>query len=105
MVRIAELNSVSKFKVAVEKDGKDIGVGYLIVDFKRVGKPAGTIENVEVLETYRGHGYGREVVETLVQLARELGCYKVLLSCADHNIDFYKKLGFEIYQNNMRISL
>ena len=34
------------------------------------------------------------IIEDLLQQAAELGCYKVILDCAEHNVGFYAKSGF-----------
>ena len=38
---------------------------------------------------------GRKIVQHLTELARERGCYKVILDCAEGNTGFYAKCGFE----------
>lgn len=33
------------------------------------------------------------LIEELIRLAQELGCYKVILDCAESNIGFYERCG------------
>lgn len=33
------------------------------------------------------------LIDELVRVARQQGCYKVILDCAEHNIPFYEKCG------------
>ena len=49
----------------------------------------GHIEDVVVEETLRGHGLGRMLVDRLVSLAKERGCYKCILDCQEKNVAFY----------------
>ena len=60
--------------------------------------PAGLVGHIEdcvVEETLRGKGLGRIVVENLKRLARETGCYKCILDCAEKNVPFYERCGFK----------
>lgn len=65
------------------------------------GTPSMRIENVCTLEHYRGRGYGKMVVEHLIENAGN--CYKIDLSCSKHNKKFYEKLGFRKHEHTMRI--
>ena len=56
----------------------------------------GHIEDVVVDNCYRGQGYGRNMVQMAIKLCQEKGCYKIVLSCNDQNVGFYKKLGLTI---------
>ncbi|HJZ91033.1 MAG TPA: GNAT family N-acetyltransferase, partial [Gemmataceae bacterium] len=55
--------------------------------------------------SHQGKGAGSAVVRSLIDLARQSGCYKVILSCTDQNIAFYSRLGFRRHDNGMRIDL
>lgn len=65
----------------------------------------GQIEDVVVLPEYRGSGFGKMIIDALIEKARERGAYKVILSCSDGNIPFYQKCGFTRKENQMRIDL
>ena len=54
----------------------------------------GHIENILVEEKYRGNGYGKKIVENLLEYARTNKCYRVDLSCEESLVDFYNKIGF-----------
>ncbi len=43
---------------------------------------------------YRGQNLGRLIIETLKEIGRSKGCYKVILDCVEENIPFYVKCGF-----------
>ena len=98
---IEPVHTIRKFRCNVA----DVGVGYLILNMRDNGKLVGMIEDVEVLEEHRGKGFGKKVILELIEKAKELGCYKVILDCSDHNISFYSLLGFELWQNSMRLDI
>jgi GNAT superfamily N-acetyltransferase len=61
-----------------------------------LGKPGLYLEDLFVVPEYRGHGYGRALLQHLAKLASERGCGRFEWSVLDWNepaIGFYKKLG------------
>jgi glucosamine-phosphate N-acetyltransferase len=78
----------------VEQDGKLVGAGTLFILEKLHCNPIGQIEDVVVSEEYRGQGYGKRIVSHLVEIAKNFGCYKIILNSHYHNVDFYIKCGF-----------
>ena len=67
----------------------------------RYYKPKAYIEDVAVSRDYRGLGLGKEIVEYCVGVAKKRKCYKMVLSCKDDLVDFYKSLGFDKELNFM----
>lgn len=63
------------------------------------------IEDVIVDTNYRKHGYGKSIVNHLVNRAKNLGCYKITLDCADENVGFYSACQFEKRGNQMSMLL
>ncbi|GLI59207.1 hypothetical protein VaNZ11_001043 [Volvox africanus] len=53
----------------------------------------GHIEDVVVDPAYRGKKLGLKLIQALIDLAREAGCYKVILDCSEANSTFYEKCG------------
>ena len=92
--------------VAVEDDHV-IGTASLILEHKFLhhGGTIGHIEDVAVHASAQGKGVGTGVVNAVVDMARQSGCYKVILSCTDQNVPFYSRLGFRRHDNGMRIDL
>ncbi len=61
-------------------------------------KPFINIHDIVVLEEYRGKGIGRQLLDTIVSKAKELGCGKITLEVRDDNISaqaLYKSFGFD----------
>ena len=102
--RVAYLDSVGHHRYVAVDAGEVVGVATLLIETKFIHKGAyvGQIEDVSVHDVYERTGVGRQLVEALKELAREKGCYKVVLFCSDENVPFYEKLGFVIHQNAMR---
>jgi glucosamine-phosphate N-acetyltransferase len=92
--------------VAVENN-QVIATASLILEHKFLhrGGTIGHIEDVATHPDHQGKGAGSAVVRALVELARQSGCYKVILSCNDQNLAFYSKVGFRRHDNGMRIDL
>jgi glucosamine-phosphate N-acetyltransferase len=38
---------------------------------------------------------GKLLLAALTDLARQRGCYKVILDCSEDNVEFYTKCGFK----------
>jgi glucosamine-phosphate N-acetyltransferase len=97
--------------IVIEKDNKIVATGKLLVEYrfsyssnKDFGK-VGHIEDIVVRKEEHGKGYGTQIVNTLIQLCKEINCYKCILNSNDHNLEFYKKLGFKKTENTMRLDI
>lgn len=85
-------------------DGEVVATGSLLVEKKFIhsGGIVGHIEDIAVHREYTGRGLGSLVIEHLTAEAAAAGCYKVILSCADHLIPFYERLGYRRHDSGMR---
>jgi glucosamine-phosphate N-acetyltransferase len=74
---------------------KIIGTGTVFIEqkFIRGGQCVGHIEDIVVDNSFRGQGFGKLLIETLIQICKDNNCYKVLLDCSPENTEFYKKVG------------
>jgi glucosamine-phosphate N-acetyltransferase len=97
----------NNYMFVAEIDGAIIGTLTLHTQKKliRNGGLCGFIEDVAVKNEYRGNNIGSLLVQEGINKAKELGCYKVILSCFDERIDFYTKNGFFKESNTMRFNL
>ena len=93
---ISNLNPNRHIIVIYEKDNEIVGTGSLLIEPKLTYNICylGHIENIFIDEKYRNKGIGKEIVEYLVNYAREKLCYRIDLACEDKLINFYSGLGF-----------
>lgn len=80
---------------AFDEEGKLIGYAEG-VPFLCATAKALDINSVVTRAEFRGNGVARSLVEKLIAYARDAGYADVRLLCREHNVDFYKKLGFEV---------
>jgi len=69
----------------------------VVKNLTRGCRPYGVVEKVITLPSYRRRGYGTLVLGEALRIAREQGCYKVLLSTGAKDEDtlrFYEQAGF-----------
>jgi len=78
-------------------EGKIVGSITLLIETKFIhnGGKVGHIEDVVVDKEYQGKGIGGKIVMYLLRYAKDQGCYKTILDCADDVKPFYEKLGFK----------
>ena len=93
------LSNIAVEKIVVHKEaaGKIIGCGYCTIENNYAG-----VFDIVVNEKFRGKGYGREIVETILSEAAKRGAKKSYLQVMLNNpaaLHLYEKLGYrEIYQ-------
>jgi predicted GNAT family N-acyltransferase len=80
-----ENDAVCRHVLALAGD-TPIGTGRLL--------PDGHIGRMAVLKSWRGRGVGRDMLTTLLQLARQSGFAEAVLHAQTHAINFYIKQGF-----------
>jgi len=96
------------FRFAMVDNGKEIAHGYMYVienDFH--AEPYALFEYFAVEEAYRGKGIGTKFVTEMVEAAKELGCYKILMQSRygrEGVHAFYEKLGFHDHGKNYRMN-
>ena len=62
------------------------------------GTPSAIVEDVVVRETHQSQGLGRDMMQHAMALARQAGCYKLMLSSnqkRERAHAFYESLGFQ----------
>jgi GNAT superfamily N-acetyltransferase len=76
---------------------------YIIPTFRRNFSDFAQIENVVTLLSHRGNGYGKMMIEYLVDIAKKNSCYKIVLNCGGDIMPFYKGCGFYWKEYQMRL--
>jgi len=105
---LSKINSENGIIYIVKtKEKKIIGTAKLLVEqkFTHSAGKVGHIEDVAVLKGYEGKGIASEIIKQLIFLAKQKGCYKLILDCKDNLIPFYNKFGFYKNENCMRCDL
>lgn len=89
----------------VEVEDKVVGTATLFVEPKFIHgcSRVGHIEDVAVDPGHQGRGLGKALINHLVRLSKEVGCYKVILDCSKKNKAFYEQCGFQV--KNVQMSL
>ena len=87
-----------------ELDGKIVGSTTLLIEQKFIHKGGfvGHIEDVVVREGFERKQIGKKIIESLLEIAKNRGCYKTILDCKDDVKEFYEKIGFRHESNCMR---
>lgn len=79
---------------------KEIGFALFFHNFSTfLGRSGIYLEDLYVMEEYRGKGYGKCILQKLAQIAVERGCGRLEWWCLDWNqtsIDFYLSLGADL---------
>jgi len=93
------LNDPNQHYLVTEVDGKLVSSCVLVVikNLTRGARPYGLIENVVTHESYRNKGYGTRLLQKAQEIARDSGCYKVMLLTGrteEATLRFYEKAGF-----------
>ena len=101
----AYLKGSGKTYICINNDNQITGSATVIIEdkFLRCGSKVGHIEDVVVDKNLRSKGTGRSLIDKCVEVAKEQGCYKVILDCSIKNLPFYAKCGFRPDAYCMRI--
>ena len=89
-----------------ELDGKIVGSTTLLIEQKFIHKGGfvGHIEDVVVRKGFERKQIGQKIIESLLLVAKNRGCYKTILDCKDDVKEFYEKIGFKHESNGMRFN-
>ncbi|MFW5720537.1 MAG: GNAT family N-acetyltransferase [Candidatus Dojkabacteria bacterium] len=104
---LEEREQAQTYTYVAVQDGSVVGTASLLIERKFIhnGSCAGYIEDVSVREGYQGNGIGRQLITRLIAVAKEHGCYKIILGSDQTNKGFYERLGFREHELHMRMDL
>jgi len=77
-------------------DEKIVGDASVLIETEIRGGKMGDIEDIIFHPNYRKKGIGKAIVDTLFEVAKANGCYKVTLQYKEHNFEFYEKCNYKI---------
>ena len=94
---VEKLNESHMIFVLVHNDSI-VGSGTIIIEDKLIRdiSRVGHIEDIVVDGNCRGSGYGKKIIEYLIEYSKKMGCYKVILDCSNSNQEFYEKCGLTL---------
>lgn len=86
------------------KEDHIVGTATLLIERKFIhdGGLVGHIEDVAVHKNAQRTGIGSKLVEHLSKVAKNAGCYKVILDCEADLVGFYERLGFSRHSVSMK---
>jgi GNAT superfamily N-acetyltransferase len=97
------------YKLVLHDDhGSEIGYVYLFVMSSKPNTQFGLLENLFINEKYRGQGFGTQLVEAVVELAKQEKCYKLICTSRYTNEKahhLYTKTGFIDWGKEFRLNL
>ncbi|KAI8374716.1 acyl-CoA N-acyltransferase [Radiomyces spectabilis] len=87
----------SYYIIVVEQRERIVACATLVVEHKFLHgcSKAGHIEDVVVDDSQRGKRLGSRLIDQLVHIAKQVGCYKTILNCSHENVPFYEKCSFK----------
>ena len=90
--------------VVAEINEEIVGSTTLLIEPKFIhqGGIVGHIEDVVVGKKFQGEKIGEKIINYVLQLAKNQGCYKTILDCSNEVKPFYEKLGFKHNSNELR---
>ena len=91
---IDKLNDRHMIFVLIDQ-GKIVGSATIFIEEKLIRdiSKVAHIEDVVIDKNCRGMGYGKMIIDYLVNIAKNNNCYKVILDCDINNQIFYEKCG------------
>lgn len=90
----------------VKENGKEVAYGYLYVMKNIKDKPFGLMESIYVDESLRGQGIGTKLVNSLIEEAKDIGCYKLIATSRYPRArvhELYKRIGFKDWGKEFRL--
>jgi glucosamine-phosphate N-acetyltransferase len=108
VLSIINNNKYCRIVIAEDKQNHQVvGTATLLIEQKFIhnGGKVGHIEDVVTRKGYEGKGIGKEILNELIKIAKENGCYKIILDCNEKIIKFYEKIGFRKHSTMMRLDI
>ena len=53
------------------------------------------IQNITIFDEFKGTEYGKSIIETYREIAKNKGCLKIECEPSEENIEFWEKIGFK----------
>ncbi len=107
MAAIVRGNNGIRTLVATDECGNVVGTASFFLEKKFTHDCGwvGHVDDVAIRPDWQGSGVGKLLMQYIVRLCRERGCYKVVLDCSEAVAPFYAKLGFYEAAVQMRLDM
>ncbi len=96
-------------KITAQEGGREVGRVRLYILFNDMHKePYGLLEDIFVDESERNRGTGTKLVQTAIEEAKKIGCYKIIATVRvskEVTRSWYEKIGFNNHGIELRIDL
>lgn len=90
--------------IILEEDKGVVGFASLITHLIPSEGMVARVEDVIILETHRGKGYGRKIMEELIRIAKKKKVKKINLTSNPKRVEarnLYTSMGFELYETEV----
>lgn len=91
--RYTEIKNQGSFIFVLENLKGIMAIGKIVIE-KKFTNALGHLEDIVVSKAYRRQGYGKILIQKLLQFAKRMNCYKVCFSADKVNKSFYDRCGF-----------
>ena len=91
----------------LEENNNMLAAGTILFERKFIHNMSlyGHIEDIIVKKEHQKKGYGKLLINKLIDVCKTNHCYKILLDCSNELVPFYEKCGFKLNSNQMVIYL
>ena len=82
--------------LVIEENNKIVGCVTYFIEYKMIrgGCKVLHVEDLIVDELCRKRGFGKDMLIYLINYAKNIGCYKIILNCSENLENFYVNCGF-----------
>lgn len=93
-IEIDDLENEATHFVVYDENESPVGAGRF-----RVVEDYGKVERVCILQSFRGHGVGREIMNKIEEFALDQNIHLIKLNAQTHAEPFYLSLGYTTYSD------
>lgn len=108
MIEVTNTKSEA-IRFCVIVDGQEVGRAFLYLIKNELNeKPYGLLEDLYVDEDFRGNGYGKKLITSILDKAKEVGCYKIIATSRYTRPkvhEMYQKFNFSDHGKEFRLDL
>jgi GNAT superfamily N-acetyltransferase len=108
---LARFNDYPDYTLYVAERGGDVVGSFALLvmhNLGHLGAPSAIVEDVVVAPALHGQGVGKAMMQFALELCRDKGCYKLVLSSnakRERAHAFYESLGFDRHGLSFRVDV